>query len=223
MSDSFRLGPDGVYRCDALQEFVWQQHGFGTRHGSPEAGVTLHQIHSDHVLNAAILKHHRAEGDALVTDEIGVSIGIRTADCVPVLLVDRSQRAVAAVHAGWRGTAAEISRRAIEKLAEDFESDPADIYAAIGPCIRECCYEVSEDVAQQLTRFEAGGARVVATGKQKVDLASANRFQLQQAGVKAGLIFDCCLCTRCLSEQFFSYRREPKNPGRMLSAIARLA
>jgi hypothetical protein len=221
VNDSFRLGPDGVYRCDAFQEFIWQNHGFGTRHGSPEARTTLRQIHSNRVLNVASVKHHPPEGDGLVTDDVDESIGVRTADCVPILLLDSRQRAVAAIHAGWRGTAAQICVRALEKMAEDFETEAADIYAALGPCIRECCYEVGEEVAKQLAHFVRVPASAM-SGKQKVDLAGANRFQLQSAGVKPERIYDCCLCTRCLSEQFFSYRREPRNPGRMLSTIVRL-
>ncbi len=120
MGDSFRLGTDGIYRCDAFQEFVWQQHGFGTRLGNPTADVTLKQIHSNVVLNAHGLKDREREGDALVTDEIGKSIGIRTADCVPILLLDCRNRAVAAVHAGWRGTADEVSKHALSKMGDDF-------------------------------------------------------------------------------------------------------
>ena len=222
MNDSFRLGLDGVYRCDAFQEFIWQKHGFGTRCGNPEAHVTLRQIHSDRVINAHIARRHAIEGDALVTDEASVSIGIRTADCVPILLLDSRNRAVAAIHAGWRGTAAQISTRTLERMAADFESEAPDVYAAIGPCIRECCYDVDEDVARQLAAFTPASA-VAATGKQKLDLAGANHFQLRAAGLKPERIFDCALCTRCLSEQFYSYRRRPGEPERMLSAIARLA
>jgi polyphenol oxidase len=222
VKDSFRLGADSVYRCDAFQEFIWQQHGFGTKHGSPEASITLRQIHSDRVVNAASLKHHRLEADGLVTDAVGESVGVRTADCVPILLIDSQQRAVGALHAGWRGTASEIARRALEKMADDFETLAADVYAAIGPCIRVCCYEVGAEVANALAPF-TGGSVAVKQARQKVDLASANRLQLEAAGVKPDRIYDCCLCTHCLSEQFFSYRREPHNSGRMLSSIARLA
>jgi polyphenol oxidase len=221
VNDSFRLGPDGVYRCDAFQEFIWQKHGFGTRNGNPEAQVTLRQIHSDHVCSARAARRHAVDGDALVTDEIGVSIGVRTADCVPLLLLDFRNRAVAAIHAGWRGTGAKIAIRALETMAAEFESEPADAYVAIGPCIRECCYEVDQEVASQLAHFVTPPA--AKAGKQTVDLAAANRFQLEAAGVKTDRIFDCGLCTRCLSEQFYSYRRHPGEPGRMLSAIARLA
>ena len=147
VSNLFRLGSDGIYRCEALQQFVWLNHGFGTRIANPEVEVTLRQIHSDHVVNAAGLKNRECEGDALITNEIAKSIGVRTADCVPILLVDSRKHVVAAVHAGWRGTAAAVVKRTVDKMNGDFGTLAADLYAAIGPCIRVCCYEVGPEVA----------------------------------------------------------------------------
>ncbi|MBV8553508.1 MAG: peptidoglycan editing factor PgeF [Acidobacteriaceae bacterium] len=221
MNDSFRLGNDGIYRCDAFQQFVWQKHGFGTRAANPDDCVTLRQIHSNQVVNANGLKDREREGDALVTDLIGRSIAIRTADCVPILLLDSRTRAVASIHAGWRGTVGEIAKRTLERMEEDFESDPADVYAAIGPCIRACCYEVGSEVADQFEP-DLSNTYSIKPGKRTVDLAGANRRQLLATGVGPEHIFDCGLCTTCLCEQFFSYRRQPEHPGRMLSAIARL-
>jgi len=219
MTNSFRLGEDGIYRCDAFQEFVWQSHGFGTREASPTADLTLRQIHSNRVLNAGGLRDR--EGDALVTDQIGLSIGIRTADCVPILLLDCRNRAVAAVHAGWRGTAGEIAKCTVEKMSRDFETSPSDLHAAIGPCIRACCYEVGAEVARQFAsvfpEWEPDAR------SRNLDLAEANRRHMQAAGIPAERIFDSCLCTTCQAAQFFSYRREPENPGRMVAAITRLA
>ena len=221
MNDSFRLGIDGIYRCDAFQEFVWQRHGFGTRQANPTAGITLRQIHSDRVWNANGWKDQQRDGDALVTDEIGKGIGVRTADCVPILLLDSVNRAVAAVHAGWRGTAAKVTARTIEKMTADFRTNAADLYVAIGPCIRVCCYEVGPAVVERFTSlFPEWGADA---GARKLDLADANRRQMKAAGVNPERIFDCGLCTTCQNAQFFSFRREPENPGRMISAICRLA
>jgi hypothetical protein len=215
------LGPDGIYRCDAFQEFVWQSHGFGTREGNPTADITLRQTHSSRVVNASGLRDRDREGDALVTDQLRTSIGVRTADCVPILLLDCRNRAIAAIHAGWRGTAAEIAKCTVEKMSRDFETNPGDLYAAIGPCIRACCYEVGFDVAQQFASvFPEWDPDARA---HKLDLAEANRRQMHAAGVNPERIFDSCLCTTCQSAQFFSYRREPENPGRMLAAITRLA
>jgi polyphenol oxidase len=221
VSGSFRLGIDGIYRCDALQEFVWQTHGFGTRQANPLADVTLRQIHSDRVLNAHALRNREAEGDALITDDIGKSIGVRTADCVAILLLDCRRRAVAAVHAGWRGTAARVIERTVESMRHDFGSVPADIYAAIGPCIRGCCYEVGAEVEGQFMPLFPEWEPV--TGKRKLDLPEANRRQMHAVGVNPDYIFDCGLCTTCQSAQFFSYRREPENPGRMVASICRLS
>jgi YfiH family protein len=221
VSGSFRLGNDGIYRCDALQEFVWQTHGFGTRQANPPADVTLRQIHSDRVLNAHALRNREAEGDALITDDVGKSIGVRTADCVAILLLDCRRRAVAAAHAGWRGTAARLVERTVESMRHDFGSAPPDMYAAIGPCIRGCCYEVGAEVEAQFALLFPEWEPI--TGKRKVDLPEANRRQMQAMGVNADRIFDCGLCTTCQSAQFFSYRREPKNPGRMVASISRLS
>lgn len=219
--DSFRLGTDGIYRCDAFQPFVWQKHGFGTRAGNPDADITLRQVHSDRVVNAAGLQDRAREGDALITDEIGKCIGVRTADCVPILLLDCRNRAIGAVHAGWRGTAANVVRLAIEKMHADFDTVPGDIYAAMGPCIRDCCYEVGAEVAERFSNdFPEWQSE---SGKRKLNLPEANRRQMENAGVAAQRIFDCDLCTTCQPAQFFSHRREPENRSRMVAAICRLA
>lgn len=222
MTESFRLGPDGVYRCDAFQQFLWQEHGFGTRDGNLAADVTLRQIHSDRVVDAASVRDREQEGDALITNQATVSIGVRTADCVPLLILDSGKRAIAAVHAGWRGTAAHIAERAVEHLASEFGSRSEDLFVAIGPCIRVCCYEVGEEVAKRFSeQFPEWGEEERAM--RNIDLVEANRRQLSVKGVPAQHVFDSGLCTACLSTQFFSYRREPENPGRMISVIKRLA
>lgn len=222
MTDSFKLCADGIYRCEAFQKFIWQEHGFGTRHANPAADVTLHQVHSDRVVNAQSLRDRESEGDALITDEIKLSIGVRSADCVPILMLDLKKRGVAAVHAGWRGSAAEIGKRTLEEMQRVFGTDPADVYAAMGPCIRSCCYEVGEEVAAKFSKlFPEWGEEDRA--KRNIDLPEANRRVLIAAGVPAGQIFDSCLCTTCQSADFFSYRREPANEGRMVSSIMRLS
>lgn len=218
--NTFVLGHDGIYRSSALQHLVWQRHGFGTRLAGPPAQVTLRQIHSAVVWNAHFLSDRDREGDALVTDDRGLSVGIRTADCVAILLLDELRRAVAAVHAGWRGTVAHIARRTVEKLGQDFGTLPAHVFAALGPCIRECCYEVGQEVADQFKPLFPEWT--AAPGKRHIDLPEANRRILIGAGVSDSRIFDSGLCTACLSEQFYSFRREPANPGRMLSSICRL-
>jgi YfiH family protein len=222
---SFRLADDGLYRCQAFQQFIWQAHGFGTRRANPPAAVTLRQIHSDLVLEAHGLKDREQEGDALITNQTGLRIAIRTADCVPILLLDSAQRAIAAVHAGWRGTAAEIVRCAMHKMFTDFGSKPVEIWAAIGPSIRECCYEVGQEVASRFegTFPEWTGLPQKQHGKRNLNLAEANIRQLRAAGVPHSQIFDSCLCTACNLETFYSFRREPQEPGRLTSAILRIS
>ncbi|MFL6416714.1 MAG: peptidoglycan editing factor PgeF [Bryobacteraceae bacterium] len=218
---AFELGETGIYRCSALDEFPWQQHGFGTRQAQPPVHVTLRQVHSNIVRDAHGLEDREAEGDALVTDEIGRAVGVRTADCVPILLLDVTKRAVAAVHAGWRGTAAQILPAAIQTLGNEFGSEPKDIRAAIGPCIRPCCYEVGSEVADQFSEIYV--TKGLGSAKWYMNLPAANRSQLLESGVLPGHIFDLGACTVCQAPDYFSYRREPENAGRMISSIQRLA
>jgi hypothetical protein len=221
----FRLEADGIYRCVPFQQHIWQEHGFGTRmSGVPLpncTAVTLRQIHSDRVHNAHGLADREEEGDALFTDDIRRGIGVRTADCLPLLLLDTKTHSVAAVHAGWRGSASALVRRTLEEMTRHCRTNAANVCVALGPCIRECCYEVGDEVAAHFTSLFPEWERL-GGGKTHLDLAEANRRHLQAAGVRPDHIFDCGLCTRCNSEHFFSYRREPQNPGRMLSAVSRL-
>ena len=220
MKSAFHLAADGIYRCDAFAEnFPWQTHGFGTRLGNPIAEVTLRQVHSATVMNAYGLSDRCCEGDALITDEVDRSIGVRTADCVPILLVDSSRRALAAVHAGWRGAATGIVSRAVEILGSTFGSNPAHIHAAIGPCIRACCYEVGGEVAQKFHPLFPEWEPALDT--RRLDLPEANRRQLCAAGVNLSHIYDCGRCTACEPDIFFSYRRQPGDPSRMLASICR--
>jgi YfiH family protein len=216
----FRLGVDGVFVCDELNGFEFSNHGFGSRLGNPSVDVTLRQTHSDVVLNAIGLADRECEGDALVSNQPGLAIGIRTADCVPILLLDSKTHAIAAIHAGWRGTAAQIARKAVERLRADFSSSPDNLFAAIGPSIRPCCYQVGAEVAGQFVlHFPEWTGDI---DRRPLDLPEANSRQLIAAGVPETHIFDSGLCTACSTANLFSYRREPENPGRMIAAISRL-
>jgi len=193
-----------------LAAFPWTTHGFGTRSPSPDPNnvSNLKQIHSNLVLLAdrpGLL----GEGDALITNRPGLAISIRTADCYPILLADSRHQAVAAIHAGWRGTAAQIVMKTLEKMRSEFGTDPQDISAAIGPGIGACCYEVGEDVSIQF------GFAV----RTHLDLVSENRKKLEKAGVLPEKIEALGDCTFCNAERFFSYRREKEKAGRMTSFI----
>jgi polyphenol oxidase len=216
---SFVKGADEIYRCVPLEDMRWLEHGFTTRHsaGSVQA-VTLRQIHSATVLNAGGLGGGSCEGDALVSNESGKRIGVRTADCVPILLADPKTRAVAAIHAGWRGTAARVASKTIERMQKDFGTQPGNVIAAIGPSIGVCCYEVGTEVRAQFADLFPDR---IGNGHLMLDLIEANRRILMAAGVPAAQIQSAGLCTYCSPEDFFSYRRDPRDPGRMISFIGR--
>jgi YfiH family protein len=157
-------------------------------------------------------------GDAAIAIVRGALAAVQTADCVPILIADTQGRAVAAVHAGWRGTAAHIASRVIEKFNTTFGIPAGELVAAIGPHNSVCCYEVGADV------FEAFDDREVfepaaGSGKWRLNLGLANRRQLVQAGIPETQIASSTLCTQCRPDLFFSYRREGKRTGRLLSVI----
>jgi len=214
--------------------------------------VTLRQIHSALIRRvsakdvadvemAAVLK-----GDGLMTDEPGVLLGIQTADCIPVLVADRRNRAVAAFHAGWRGTLARIVENGVGRMRLEFGSRPEHLIASIGPAIGACCYAVGEEVREQFesqfiyapelfhevynsdpvkTKYPMLFLTARAPGHSEIgpamhlDLAQANRRQLLAAGLKKGAIFLTGQCTGCHTDRFFSHRTERGFTGRMMSVI----
>jgi YfiH family protein len=200
-------------------EFDWLTHGFGTRDSvAPAELTTAKQIHSALVLDACGRRGEQiGEGDAIVSAEPGVAIGIRTADCVPLLFADPETRVVACAHAGWRGTAANIAAATVERMRM-LGCDPANIVAAIGPSIGPCCYEVDAATAQRFDRW-----RTATPGKEKphLDLPAINERQLMEAGVLR--IWKSGECTYCRADRYFSFRREKEQAGRMLSFVSRMA
>ena len=210
-----------IYRAEPFSAFPWLEHGFGTRHATLWSAdprlASLRQIHSDVCFETDGRAGCLGEGDALTTAAPGVLLSVRTADCVPLLLVDEHVRAVAAVHAGWRGTVAGIAGKVAGELRRRFSSRPEDLHAAIGPGIGACCYEVGAEVAFRFQ--ELFPERTDLGGKARIDLAEANRRQLIQAGVAAERIYTAALCTSCRLEEFHSWRRDHQTTGRMLSAV----
>jgi len=170
--------------------------------------ASLKQIHS-HISFTAEGPGCVGEGDALATRAPGVAVSIRTADCFPILLADPETRSVAAVHAGWRGTAAGVAPSTLARMHSEFGTDPRNVYAAIGPGIGRCCYEVGMDVARQFGMQQAG----------HLDLAAENRNQLIAAGLTADRIELVGGCTFCNPTQFFSWRSDHDRAGRMISFI----
>jgi len=205
--------------------------------------VALKQIHSDVIHPFAAPPKETCNGDASITDQPGILLAVQTADCVPILLVDPKQRAVAAVHAGWRGTLARIVAKTVGQMQLHFASNPVDLLAAIGPSIGGCCYEVGAEVATQFMSQFADAADYfdeLRTGDEPnplqwlnrmppghqpppknvlLDLRKANRAQLLAAGLIHANITVSDLCTACRRDLFFSYRKEGAATGRMLSAI----
>jgi YfiH family protein len=218
----FRRDDQFVYRVLPWLELDWLEHGFGTSHsegwsGRPEL-ISLKQIHSDISAYAdGSLAGRIGEGDALLTDVPGAVVGVRTADCVPILLVDVSKRTVAAVHAGWRGTAQAIAAKAVSAMAARFGTEARDLQAAIGPAIGACCYEVGPEVSSQFNSLFP--ERAVLEERTHLDLPEANRRQLLSAGLPPDQVYLSGLCTACLAEEFFSWRRDRLKNERMVSAI----
>lgn len=213
--------------------------------------VMLRQIHSDMACGAAgetVAAAEPTKGDALFTREPGALLVVQTADCVPILLADTKQRAIAAVHSGWRGTVKRIAQKTIGRMQMEFGTRPENLVAAIGPAIGACCYEVGSDVAKEFhAQFPNardwfdGSFDALASGENdpnwlpwltmrppghpppapsvQLDLVAANRAILVEAGIRAENISVSGYCTACRKDLFFSYRRE-QNTGRMMAAIA---
>jgi polyphenol oxidase len=200
-----------VYRVSELDALPWLVHGFGTRLANIPALfanlATLKQIHSSTCVAAAGRAGILGEGDALLENTPGAVVAVKTADCIPVLLIDEQHRAVAAVHAGWRGTVAGIVTLAIDQMRARFSTDPAGLHAAIGPGIGQCCYEVGAEVAIHFGE----------QGRARIDLPAANRRQLVAAGLRPERIYVANLCTQCHPGEFHSYRRDKDDAGRLYS------
>ncbi|MGE0362373.1 MAG: peptidoglycan editing factor PgeF [Vicinamibacterales bacterium] len=192
--------------------------------------TALHRVRQVHgavvaVVDAAAAGPSRPEADALITRVPGAALAVVTADCVPVLLADPVSGAVGAVHAGWRGTAANIAGAAVAAMADRWGVPPARLTAAIGPSIGACCYEVGDELEGA---FVAAGhdARALAAwfrrddrGRLRLDLWTANRDLLVAAGLRPEQVHVAGLCTKTHLQWFESYRAEGPNAGRMAAII----
>src|SRR5262245_13155898 len=165
--------------------------------------------------------------DAIVSDAPGVLAGVKTADCVPLLFGDPKPGSFAAVHAGWRGTLAEVGRVAVRRMNETYHVRPADLRVAIGVSAGPCCYEVGEEVIDAFTSKFPDGQRLfkeTRAGHAFVDLLTANRDQLISEGVSSERIHIAPLCTICRTDLFFSYRKEKRlhgKVGRLMAVVGR--
>jgi len=178
--------------------------------------LLLRQVHGAAVVEAPW--DGRPEADASVAALPGWLLGIQTADCLPVLLVDPGRRLAAAAHAGWRGTAAGVAARAAAALVAR-GSRAGDLVAALGPAIGACCYEVSDDVREAFGPSGAAFFRPGRNGRPHLDLRAANVHQLVQAGLRLDSFHHVAECTRCRADLYHSYRRDGRAAGRMISFV----
>lgn len=191
--------------------------------------VVSYQAHGTAV--AVICQSHAGKGadpeslpfgraDALITRESGVVVMTLHADCMPVLLCDPDNNAVATVHAGWRGTVADVVGSTVNAMRTNFGSEPGQLLAYLGPAIGGCCYEVGEDVASAWRAHGWSEGLDRAGDRWKFDLAVANRMLLQRSGVKPTNIDESRICTMCSGEKWFSHRGQGSATGRYGSFIA---
>jgi YfiH family protein len=208
--------------------------------------VTLRQVHSTIIRFVDEPSETQLAGDGLVTSTPGLLLGIQTADCLPIILVDSKRRAAGVFHAGWRGTVKRIIEKGVGEMFLRFGSRPRDLKAAIGPGIHGCCYQVGAEVREQFEAQFAYAAKLfrevaqsdpvrekypmlvltarppghgVLPKKIFLDLVEANRQQLLAAGVPAKSIEASPLCTSCNTDLLFSYRAEKGRTGRMMAVV----
>lgn len=237
---------------------------FGALNARQFALAEVHQVHSARVYQVLDGTRHKVEyrpsgfvmppgsrpfvpkGDALVTDQPGILLSIRSADCMPIFIVDRRRRAVAAIHAGWRGALARIVEKTVGEMIRLFDSRPRDLLAAIGPSIRACCYGVGDEVVNEFCSSFANGETFFRSAPEDrvetepryqllflssappghgpqpaptlhLDLIAAAREQLHSAGVSNIHVAE--FCTACRTDLFFSHRKEGDESGRAMAVI----
>lgn len=225
-------------RLALLEGVAGLAHGFTVQGSDPREAIraaaghplplaTLRQVHGAQV---RILEKDgprfeeepgRPQGDALLTRREGIAVGVATADCVPILIADPESRWLAAVHAGWRGTAQGVLKEAIAALQEQ-GAPPARLFAGLGPAIGACCFEVGDEVIEALRRADPGADAFIRKGRPRarVDLIEANRRQALASGVPRDRIAAAGLCTVCERDLLESYRRSGGAPGRMVGFAA---
>ncbi|WP_460960613.1 peptidoglycan editing factor PgeF [Spirosoma litoris] len=207
----------GINTDDSQSNVDENRRRFFAAIGAPaHVFASSYQVHGTEILYTA--EAGRFEGyDALITDKPGLLIGVTVADCVPILIYDSKHRAVAAIHAGWRGTVGGIVTKTLDRMKQQFGTSAEHCYAYIGTCIDECSFEVGAEVAEQ---FESEMKRVDAeTGKGYIDLKRANTQQLTDFGIPVEQIGVSSFSTVLNNRDFFSHRAEYGQTGRMLAII----
>jgi YfiH family protein len=235
----------GFTKHDARAAVEHNRRIFRRQLGAKESWplVTLRQVHSDLIHRVDALPEHQLTGDGLITSTPGILLAVQTADCLPLILVDRKHRAVGVFHAGWRGTLKRIAEKGVGEMRRCFGTEPRHIKAAIGPGIHSCCYEVGPEVREKFESQFAYAAELFREVKESdllrekypllflsarppghsqlpykifLDLVEANRRQIIDAGVAPKNIDASRLCTACRPDLLFSYRAEKGVTGRMM-------
>jgi hypothetical protein len=181
------------------------------------------QVHGNRIF--VVARKHKGAGvvgrrtaiqdtDALVTDTREVALSVLTADCLPVFMLDTQKKAIAMVHAGWRGLHLRIISRALSVMTEVFGSSPRDILAAFGPAIGPCCYRVGNEFVSMFPSAVDRRHEGIF-----MDLALCARRELEACGVPADRILESRICTSCRNEEFYSYRRQGEAAGRQISVL----
>lgn len=234
----------GFTEWDTREAVAENREVFRAALGAGALGLApLEQFHSAVIRFFPAARNESCKGDASLTNHPGLLLAVQTADCVPILLVDPKQRAVAAIHAGWRGTLARIAQKTVGQMRMRFGSRPSDLLAAVGPSIGGCCYEVGTELVSKFTAQFADARpwfdelrtgdepnplqwlNMMPPGHQppprsvRFDLRKATRAQLLAAGLAEKNLHTSDLCTACHSELLFSYRREGARSGRMMSVV----
>lgn len=214
--------------------FTSRRNGFGDRGNAPsdhaalaralglEATASMKQVHGSDVRALADARTS-PECDAVVTGTRGLGLIVHTADCVPLLMWAETSNVVSAVHAGWRGTLANVASAAVTELVTLGGASAPELHVAIGPAIRVCCFEVGDEVVDAFVDAGRDKETISRPGhreRRHVDLIEDNRRQLVEAGVDPQKIYDSGRCTVCENERFYSYRKEGKGVGRLMGVIA---
>lgn len=235
-------GAVSFFQSRLLADIGGLEHAFPCRTGEPgeslegvtatlrdafgmEANILVKQVHGKKAVvfdgdsdGARALRDTKA--DAAITGSPGLAAGIRTADCVPILIADPATRVVAAVHGGWRGIVGGVVAEAVEKMVDSYNADPQDMVAAVGPHIMSCCYEVGPEVIEAFEKkFGKSFARKGSGDRSFLDLSAATVESLVEAGLQKRKVDTLNMCTHCEKEYFYSYRRDGKGTGRQLSFI----
>jgi polyphenol oxidase len=221
-------------QVDGWRQFPGLVHGFSSHLYNREEALanldadrlslhTLKQVHGDRIVTISRQSspHDRTEADGLISAEPGTLLGIATADCVPVFMVEPQKGVAAALHAGWRGTLKGIASQAVALLASKWQVDPKNLHVALGPSIGSCCYEVGSEVGESIvSRWDIRSASAWRPVGEKgfLDLREVNTLQLAKVGVPQTQIAHTGPCTFCHST-FASYRRDGVAAGRQLSVI----